>query len=125
MNPRATIWPTAFGSDALPPPRNGAKLKSVVGLAPELHMHADAHIAMLDLVVPDADQLEQAVRAITALAEDRPTLVCCALGYSRSAVASAAWLMATGRAATSRDALEQVSRARPQIVAGAESLRSL
>ena len=101
------------------------EIKSIVGLAPELHMQADAHVAMLDLVAPDADQLEQAVCAIAALAEYRPTLVCCALGYSRSAVASAAWLMSTGRAATSRDALQQVSLARPQIVAGAASLRSL
>ena len=58
------------------------------------------------------------MRAIEKLAARRPTLVCCALGYTRSAVASAAWLMAAGRAASIDDALQQVRRARTQAVVG-------
>ena len=49
---------------------------------------------------------------------DGPVLVCCALGYSRSAVAAAAWLIAAGHATDTEDALAQVRRARPQVVVG-------
>ena len=45
-----------------------------------------------------------------------PVLVCCALGYSRSAAAVATWLLVTGRAATADDAIERVRRVRPRIV---------
>lgn len=96
--------------------RNG--MNSVVVLAPELRIRGDAHVAMLDLSPPTEDQLEAAVRAIIGLGSRRPTLVCCALGYSRSALASAAWLIAAGHAANTDDALEQVRKARPQVVVG-------
>jgi protein-tyrosine phosphatase len=93
-------------------------MNSVVVLAPELPIRGDAHVAMLDLLPPTEDQLEAAVRAIARLAARRPTLVCCALGYSRSAIASAAWLIAAGHATNADDALEQVRGARPQVVIG-------
>jgi hypothetical protein len=93
-------------------------MNSVVQLAPELPIRGDAHVAMLDLLPPTEDQLDAAVRAIKQLAGQRPTLVCCALGYSRSAVASAAWLISEGHAANAEDALDQVRRARPQVVVG-------
>jgi protein-tyrosine phosphatase len=95
-------------------------MNSVVDLAPEMQTRGDAHIAMLDLAPPTEDQLDAAVRAIIGLAGLRPTLVCCALGYSRSAVASAAWLIAAGHAGNPEDAIEQVRRARPQVVVGPE-----
>lgn len=101
-----------------PSPRERDGMNSVVDLAPELTIRGDAHVAMLDLTPPTEEQLNEAVRAIMSLAGQRPTLVCCALGYSRSAVASAAWLMAAGHAANTEDALEQVRRARPQVVVG-------
>ncbi len=93
-------------------------MNSVVGLAPELPIRDNAHVAMLDLSPPTLDQLDAAVRAIAGLASHRPTLVCCALGYSRSAIAAAAWLIAAGHAANSEDALAQVRRARPQVIVG-------
>jgi hypothetical protein len=96
--------------------RNG--MNSVVALAPELLIRGDAHVAMLDLSPPTEDQLDAAVRAIMRLAGRRPTLVCCALGYSRSAIASAAWLIAAGHAANPDDAIDQVRRARPQVIVG-------
>jgi protein-tyrosine phosphatase len=45
-----------------------------------------------------------------------PVLVCCALGYSRSASAVAAWLLMTGRATSAAEAIKQVRRVRPSIV---------
>jgi len=91
---------------------------SVVDLTAELWLRSDANIPMLDLIPPSGEQLDAAVRAITKLAGQRPTLVCCALGYSRSAVTSAAWLIDAGHAENAEDALAQVSRARPQVVVG-------
>jgi hypothetical protein len=93
-------------------------MNSVVALAPELPFRADTHIPMLDLAPPTSEQLDAAVRAIMSLSEKRPTLVCCALGYSRSAITSAAWLLAAGHAKNTEDALDQVKRARPQIIVG-------
>ncbi len=43
-------------------------------------------------------------------------LVCCALGYSRSATVVAAWLVATGRAPDADAAVARLRDARPQIV---------
>jgi len=108
-----------------PSRRDRQGIGSVVVLAPELPMRGDAHIAMLDLSPPTEEQIEAAVRAIVRLAPRRPTLVCCALGYSRSAVAAAAWLMAAGHAADTGDAIHQVRRARPQVVIGPEFRLSL
>ena len=49
---------------------------------------------MLDLALPGEERIDDAVEEIMNLADRRPTLVCCALGYSRSANVSAAWLIA-------------------------------
>jgi len=93
-------------------------MKSLVTLAPELSVRGEAHVEMLDLMPPTLDQLDEAVRAIEGLAERRPTLVCCALGYSRSAITAAAWMIAAGHARDANDAVSQVRRARPQVVVG-------
>ena len=103
-----------------PSRRDRKGMNSVVALAPELPIRGDAHVAMLDLSPPSEEQLDAAVCAIEKLAPRRPTLVCCALGYSRSAIASAAWLIAAGHAADVDDAIEQVKNARPQVVISGE-----
>ena len=54
--------------------------------------------------------------ALAALSAARPTLLCCALGYGRSATVAAAWLLASGRAAGVDDAMAMVRRARPGAV---------
>lgn len=78
------------------------------------------NIPMMDLVPPQPEQLEQAARAIrTALATAKgPVLVCCALGYSRSALALAAWLLASGMTATPDAAEALIRQVRPAIVLG-------
>lgn len=75
-------------------------------------------LAWLDLVAPDVDQLQKAARRIERLRATGPVLVCCALGYSRSASAVAAWLLLTGRATELEAALAIVRRARPGVVLG-------
>jgi hypothetical protein len=91
---------------------------SVVDLTAELPVRADVHVPMLDLALPSSEQLTAAVSAISAMGDRRPTLVCCALGYSRSVAAVAAWLVSTGQAAGVREALEMVRAARPRLVVG-------
>jgi protein-tyrosine phosphatase len=74
-------------------------------------------VPMLDLVLPPLSVLDQAVDAISLAKEsaDR-VLVCCALGYSRSALALAAWLLRSGRCSDVASALECIQSSRPQIV---------
>ena len=45
-------------------------------------------------------------------------LVCCALGFARSALVAAAWLLRAGIAATTEEAVAQVQKARPAVVLG-------
>ena len=74
-------------------------------------------VPMLDLVAPTTAQLSAAAEAIEAqLRDDGDVLVCCALGYSRSAAAVAAWLLQTGRAEHADEAIERVQAQRPQLV---------
>jgi len=83
---------------------------------------------VLDLTTPSRETLTEAAAAIERLRANGPVLVCCALGYSRSACATAAWLLATGRAATVDAALEIVRAARANVVLHADhatALRSL
>jgi protein-tyrosine phosphatase len=83
---------------------------------------------MLDLVAPEPDALRAATCAIESLRARGPVLVCCALGYSRSACAVAAWLMATKRAPDVEAALARVRAARREIVlreAHADALRAI
>ncbi|HEY2817082.1 MAG TPA: phosphatase PAP2/dual specificity phosphatase family protein [Casimicrobiaceae bacterium] len=83
---------------------------------------------VLDLTTPSRETLTDAAAAIERLRADGPVLVCCALGYSRSACATAAWLLATGRATTVDVALDTIRAARANVVlhAGhATALRAL
>lgn len=107
----------------LPGTRERDGIASIVDMTAELPLKAAAHIPVLDLTVPCMDQLGAAVEAIERAR--RPTLVCCALGYSRSATAAAAWLLTTGRAASAKDAVEQVRRARPRAVIGEAAIARL
>lgn len=80
---------------------------------------------MLDLVVPEPEQLREAAEAIERLRTHGPVLVCCALGYSRSAASVATWLLLTGRAVDADAAVAIVRAARPGIVLGQAHLRAI
>ncbi len=71
----------------------------------------------LDLIAPDvALGYTQAAEAIERLRAQGPVLVCCALGYSRSASAVAAWLLLSGRCSDAQQAEALIRKARPGIV---------
>lgn len=77
---------------------------------------AYATFPVLDLTIPSVATCQAAADAIEQMRQRGPVLVACALGYSRSATAVAAWLLSTGRATSVDDAIAQLQRARPQIV---------
>ncbi len=73
-------------------------------------------LPVLDLTVPLPETLKAAAQAIEEARSHGPVLVCCALGYSRSAAVVVAWLVLTGRAASVEAAVELLRRARPAVV---------
>ncbi|SFW49928.1 PAP2 superfamily protein [Pseudomonas sp. NFACC19-2] len=79
----------------------------------------------LDLVAPDALTCQHAAEAIERLRHKGPVLVCCALGYSRSATAVAAWLLYSGRCQSVDAAVALIHQARPQVVLGPQHLAAL
>ena len=84
-----------------------------VKVAPGQHYRS---LPCLDLVPPDAALCREAATAIETLRNKGPLLVCCALGYSRSASAVAAWLVTSGRCADVDAAEALIRSARPGIV---------
>lgn len=70
----------------------------------------------LDLVVPRAELCAEAAAAIETLRAQGPVLVCCALGYSRSACVVVAWLVQSGRCKTIDAAEALIRLARPGVV---------
>jgi membrane-associated phospholipid phosphatase len=78
-------------------------------------------VPMLDLIPADADTLREAADAIQTQLDavrdsDGAVLVCCALGYSRSAAAVAAWMLQYGHANDADAAIAHLKQARPQLV---------
>jgi protein-tyrosine phosphatase len=94
--------------------------KAVVDLCAELSLNAETvsyrSVPVLDLTVPSAKQCIEAAQSIEELRQHGPVLVCCALGYSRSATALAAWLLLTERVASVDEAVKKIQLARPRVV---------
>lgn len=82
-------------------------------------------LPVLDLTVPSPHTLLAAAQAIEALRQQGPLLVYCALGYSRSASAVAAWLLHSSRCQNLPEALAQLRKARPQVVLSEAHQRAL
>jgi len=113
------VW---LGRAPLPRDLDRHGFAAVVDMTAELPFSAAGRryslLPVLDLVAPDPATLARAAAAIEDARAHGPVLVCCALGYSRSAAAVCAWLVATGRAASVDEAIARVQRARPDIVLG-------
>jgi protein-tyrosine phosphatase len=94
-------------------------MASVVDLTAELPFDGAGAtyrgVPMLDLMVPTVEQLDAAVSAIDELTPNRPTLVCCALGYSRSATAAVAWLVASRTSESVEAAIVRLLSIRPRV----------
>jgi protein-tyrosine phosphatase len=81
---------------------------------------AYAGVPQLDLTPLAPAALQAAAAAIERLRTHGPLLVCCALGYARSASAVAAWLIASGRAADADAAIARVAACRPIVIDAAQ-----
>jgi protein-tyrosine phosphatase len=82
-------------------------------------------VPCLDLVPAAPQALLAAARAIEEQRRHGPVLVACALGYSRSAAAVAAWLRHSGQHDSLVEAVAQVRRQRPAVVLGPRWLETL
>jgi protein-tyrosine phosphatase len=102
---------------------------SMVDVAAELPVDTEGVVyrcvPMLDLLVPTVEQLEAGVQAVAELKDHRPTLVCCALGYSRSAAVVVAWLVASGKAASVKEAIGLARARQPRLVLGSADVKRL
>lgn len=124
--PIATSVTSGLLLGRLPGPGDAERLglAAIVDVAAELPCAtggcAYANVPMLDLAPPEPGQLSRAVDAIRAARDRRagPVLVCCALGFSRSALAVSAWLLAEGEARTPEEAATLVRQASPGTVLG-------
>jgi protein-tyrosine phosphatase len=131
LNSRSWTWrepkPIAVAANVwlgrIPRASEAAGFGAVIDLSAELPGASRARrwiaMPMLDLVPPSPAQLRDAAALIERERAAGTVLVCCALGYSRSAAAVAAWLITSGQAATVSDALARVGDARPRIVISA------
>lgn len=106
-----------------------AEFSSIIDLSAELplnHGEVPWHaFPMLDLVTPNPAMLRAAAAAIERARVDGPVLVCCALGFSRSAAAIATWLALYGHTVSVPAAVEQIRRVRPRIVLGMEAINAI
>ena len=104
----------------IPTTSEQTSFKAIVDLCAELPIYPQGRayqcIAVLDLTAPTPAECLQAAHTIERLRIEGPLLVCCALGYSRSATAVAAWLLHSGRAATVDKALAMIGTARTEVV---------
>jgi protein-tyrosine phosphatase/membrane-associated phospholipid phosphatase len=113
----------------VPTEQEAAPFTAVLDLSAELPVRVPGKIyrslPLLDLVTPDTEACRQGAELIEQLHRQGPLLVCCALGYSRSATLVAAWLLHSGRASSVEQAIELIRAARPQIVLGADQRLAL
>ncbi|WP_163832841.1 phosphatase PAP2/dual specificity phosphatase family protein [Spartinivicinus ruber] len=114
------LWLGRFPSNASLISHN---FQAVVDLSAEMTLSSRSNTAIkwysipcLDLIPPTAESLYQAITAIDKALKSGKTLVCCALGYSRSVAALAAWLEGTGQATNTDSAISMIKLQRPEIV---------
>ena len=83
------------------------------------------NIPVLDLTVPAAHELREAVDFIRSQTGHGAVYIHCAMGFSRSAWVAAAWLLAEGHAPNPQAAVEAVRRARPSVRFGRDATHVL
>jgi protein-tyrosine phosphatase len=104
----------------IPGPGEAEQFNALFDLCAELPLRASPKayrsLPLLDLCVPSPADCLQAAQSIEDLRQHGTVLVYCALGYSRSATAVAAWLLHSRRCTDVAEALALLRRARPQVV---------
>jgi len=116
-------WPSAAQARRL-------GVEAMVDLCAELPRRARVThyrcVPVLDLTVPAPAQLREAVRALSGFQRaGYPVLVCCALGYSRSALVAAAWLARQENLRDAQQALQRLRACHPQVTLGPDSMAAL
>ncbi|HJT81668.1 MAG TPA: dual specificity protein phosphatase family protein [Chthoniobacterales bacterium] len=84
--------------------------------AAEFREIAYGNIPVLDLTAPTEQQLHRMSEFITEHSRDGIVYVHCKIGYSRSAAAIGAWLLASGKARSIEEVFLIIYRARPSII---------
>ena len=82
-------------------------------------------IPLLDHTLPELDALMRTIRVVRTLADHGTVYVHCALGYARSALIAAAYLIETEPGITVEQAVARVRAARPGVVCSPRALRLL
>ncbi len=84
------------------------------------------NIPILDLTAPTPEQLREAVAFMREqVRQGRTVYVHCKIGYSRSAAAVGAYLLATGKPTTAAQAVAMLRAARPSVVVRTEAMNAL
>jgi protein-tyrosine phosphatase len=83
------------------------------------------NIPVLDLTAPTQAQLVEMTEFIGNHSKNGSVYVHCKIGYSRSAVAIAAYLLRSGKAGTAQEAFAMIRRVRPSIIIRPEMLSAL
>lgn len=99
-----------------PTGREAAAFATVIDMTGELcaprQMQSRWHaFPTLDLIRPPPGSTTEAARLIETSRPEGPVLVCCALGFQRSAAVIGTWLVATGRAADASAAIARIVEA--------------
>ena len=92
------------------------------------HRYCGAYCALplLDMVAPSENNLMQAASLLETLRRQRgKVLICCALGYGRSAAVVLTWLLVYGGCRDLAQATAELKQARPQMVLPPETARAV
>ena len=106
-------------------------VQAVLDLTAEFSAPADLrnltylNLPVLDLTAPTPSQLDQAVAFITDQVHHGIVYVHCKIGYSRSAAAVGAYLLASGQVETVASAVAHLRAVRPTLVIRPETLNAL
>lgn len=100
---------------------NNHSFDGIIDLCSELpmpnnHLNYYSYLPVLDMIPLSAELCQQVALKIENAVSQGKLLVCCGLGYSRSATAIIAWLLWVKKVPTVEQAIALVKRARPNIV---------
>ena len=109
------LW---LGRAPLPWEADHRRFARILDVSSELALHHPGTRSQgwLDLTEPDPEQLLDAARLLQQALAEGPVLLCCALGFSRSAAVAATWLCVYGPHMEVEQAVQEIRRSRPQVV---------